>query len=313
MAQFTIYSSTDASAPVLTDAAGSLVALLDACLVDGYGAKAAAGWTQEYTGSNKAAFKQGAGSGFYLRVQDDAPGTGAGREARMTGYNTMSDVDTGVNPFPTAAQGVGGVAMVVCRKNETAVGTARPWIIFADARTVYVMISWNSGVYGSFVFGDFYTTAAGDTSNCLIVGRAAEAGAGAAATGERLDVFSAINAAVTASFISKTYGNTGASVLLSKHGDGQNSATLNVGIQQYPNGGDGGLYLSRVRVGESALANIRGWMRGYWHYCHAETNMVQTGDLFSGSGDYAGRTFVCFKSGNSGIHVFETSNTVETN
>ncbi|WP_297486902.1 MULTISPECIES: hypothetical protein [Pseudomonadota] len=35
----TIYSSKDASAPALTGIAGSLVAVLDACLVNGYGTK----------------------------------------------------------------------------------------------------------------------------------------------------------------------------------------------------------------------------------------------------------------------------------
>ena len=38
----TIYRSTDASAPVLTGEVGKLVDLLDACLVNGYGAKSAA-------------------------------------------------------------------------------------------------------------------------------------------------------------------------------------------------------------------------------------------------------------------------------
>ena len=45
---FTIYRSTDASPPVLNGTAGSLRALLLACLVDGYGAKAAAGWAETF-------------------------------------------------------------------------------------------------------------------------------------------------------------------------------------------------------------------------------------------------------------------------
>ena len=35
----TVYRSTDASAPLLTNSNGSLIAVLRACLVDGYGSK----------------------------------------------------------------------------------------------------------------------------------------------------------------------------------------------------------------------------------------------------------------------------------
>ena len=309
---FTVYQSSDGSAPVLTGQVGSLVALLDACLVNGYGAKAAAGWTKPYTGTNKAAFLQGGGSGFYLRVQDDGPGTGAAREARMTGYETMSDVDTGTGPFPTAAQGVGGVAMVVCRKSDTADATARNWIVIADDRTVYVLISFLNTAYVAFTFGDFYSFTASDAYNCLIIGKVTETAAGAAVTTERLDAFSVLTSAVTGHFCARTAAATGGSITLGKHGDSANSATVNVGIQQYPNSPDGGLYLARVLVCENGLTAVRGWMRGYWHYCHAQAN-IATFDTFSGTGDFAGRTFLALRSGNSGVNVFETSNTVETN
>ncbi len=43
MTTVNLYQSTDASAPILTGSAGSLVTLLDACLVNGYGTKAGRG------------------------------------------------------------------------------------------------------------------------------------------------------------------------------------------------------------------------------------------------------------------------------
>src|SRR5574342_915592 len=139
MAQFIVYRSSDASAPVLTGQVGSLISLLDACLVTGYGVKPGAGWSKPYTGTNKAAFQNGFGSvQMLLRVDDNGPVTA--REARITGYETMSDVDTGVNPFPTAAQGVGGIAMLVARKSATADATGRDWIIVADERTMYAFV-----------------------------------------------------------------------------------------------------------------------------------------------------------------------------
>ena len=135
MAVPTVYRSDDASAPVITGTAGDLVNALDAILVNGYGSKSAAGWTIAYTGTNKRAYKQGSGLSHLLRV-DDADA----RLARVVGYGTMSDVDTGTNPFPTSAQISGGLYM---RKSISADSTARPWICFATDTTVYLFIYGN--------------------------------------------------------------------------------------------------------------------------------------------------------------------------
>lgn len=48
----TVYRSTDAGAPVLSNSNGSLIAVLKACLVDGYSSKASAGWTAPFTGTS---------------------------------------------------------------------------------------------------------------------------------------------------------------------------------------------------------------------------------------------------------------------
>lgn len=111
----TIYRSSDASAPGLTGQAGSLIGVLDACLVNGYGAKAAAGWAKEFSGTNLAVYRAPSGNRLRIRVND----TGT-TVARVVGYETMTDVDTGVNPFPTAAQVSGGLYV---RKSETADST----------------------------------------------------------------------------------------------------------------------------------------------------------------------------------------------
>ena len=72
MAQFTIYRSADANAPVLNGLAGSLITVLDAILVNGYGTQPSASWTKSFSsGSYYAAYKQGSGSnGCYMWVQD---------------------------------------------------------------------------------------------------------------------------------------------------------------------------------------------------------------------------------------------------
>jgi hypothetical protein len=98
MSQFTIYKSGDASAPSITNVAGTLWKALYAILVYGYGSKSAAGWTVygascdgTYSGATptstrggfinaSSASPTGSGTGFYIDVDDtaDVP-TAAGR------------------------------------------------------------------------------------------------------------------------------------------------------------------------------------------------------------------------------------------
>jgi hypothetical protein len=142
-----VYRSTDASAPVLTGQVGSLIALLDAVLVNGYGALSAAGWTKSFSTTNKAAYRQNAtganntAAPMYLYVDDTGPGAGAAREARACGFETMSAITpTGTGQFPTAALSTIGVGTVVIRKSVSADAVARPWTIVANGQTIYLFM-----------------------------------------------------------------------------------------------------------------------------------------------------------------------------
>jgi hypothetical protein len=135
-----VYKSIDAGAVssglVCNGTPGSLIAILDAVLVNGYPGKSAAGWTKEYSGTNLAAYRMGTGSTsvrMYLRV-DDSGST----SARIRGYVSMTDVDTGVEPFPTNAQFNGGV---YSWKSDTADSVARPWVVIATP-TAFYFLSW---------------------------------------------------------------------------------------------------------------------------------------------------------------------------
>ena len=177
----TLYKSTDASAPSLTGQTGSLVALLDAILVNGYGSQTAAGWTIAYTGTSKRDYKQGSGSnGYYLDIDDSGPGAGSFREARLRGYEAMTALATGTNAFPTSAQATNGVA---CRKSTTADATARPWYCVADATCFYLFVDTGDFTNPSYSmavhFGDFFSYKSGDTYNTILIGRNAENTGGA--------------------------------------------------------------------------------------------------------------------------------------
>ena len=88
-------------------------------------------WEKKFSGTNKAVYRStdAAGSGFCLRVDDTGTTT-----ARVVGYETMSDVDTGVGPFPTAAQVAGGGYV---HKSASANATSVKYTLFADSRMIY--------------------------------------------------------------------------------------------------------------------------------------------------------------------------------
>jgi len=228
------YNSTMAGAPILNGTAGSLIAVLDACLINGFNlvsldslvvaggvltgtkaghgfvvdqviatsasepeligewtvrsitsstftadatgvsnvsgsgalsAKAApAGWQKLYSGINKAVYKSNdpTNNGCVLRVDDT--GTTA---ARIVGYETMSDVDTGSGPFPSAAQISGGGHW---QKSYQANTTARGWDIFADTlRFIYAgQPSLNAYADFAHFFGQYASEKSGDGYGTLL-------------------------------------------------------------------------------------------------------------------------------------------------
>ena len=140
MTTVTVYRSTDASAPTLEGVNRTLVALLDACLVNGYGAQSAAGWTIAYTTTNKRVYRNSAtdGTGFYLNVDDSGSGSGGAQEALMTGFQTASGIGAGSGQFPTSGQLRQGIGAVVCRKSNAATSAARAWTLIADDTVFYL-------------------------------------------------------------------------------------------------------------------------------------------------------------------------------
>ena len=303
MAAPTVYRSSDASAPTITSTKGTLVTALDAILVNGYGSQSAAGWTIAQTTTNKRDYQQGGASNkMILSVNDDGPGTAVGQEARFTGFVTSTGLGTGTGQFPAAN--------LFIRKSVEATGgsTTRQWVCIADTRTVYMFIFTvdTPGTALAFGFGDIYSYASGDTLKCGIWGRTTEASGTASV--DSLDKLAASFAAIGGNYLASSYTGLGGPINSGKIGDsGKGSATTLSGSVGFPNAPDGGLYLSRVFVLEPTGAYVRGYMRGFYHLLHAISN-VNDGDTFSGSGYYAGRTFMVVKqSGNSGAYVIETT------
>lgn len=317
MSQFTRYTGT------VTGVAGSLITALDAILVTGQS------WTTG-TNGNRSWYRPPSGNQLYLSVDDS--GVVTAKEARITGWEQQPTITaspiTGTNPFPTAAQNAAanGVANVIARKSFSADGTARNYIAFADARTIYMFILTTDAngagtTYCGFMFGEFYSLlSSADAWNTMIVGRTAENSA--TLTNEKLDsINTSLGAVVGGHYIARAYNGLPASngsLAIGLHGDYMKSAGngLLVGGASslvYPNPVDGGLYMSPIWVVEVAGPLIRGRMRGLWQLCHPTASFAH-GDTFTGVGDLAGKTFEVIKpSGNVALFCIETSNTLEVN
>lgn len=294
---WTLYKSTDASAPTLNGTVGSLVALLDAVLVNGYGAKAAAGWTKDYTGTNKAVFRNASGSisRTYLRVQDDGPGAQAAREARLRLYSTMSDVDTGTLPTPTTAQSTPGI---VVRKSNTADSTARAWFILADEKTAIIVItpgdlaaSLTDLVNVTYV-GDIFSYLTADAQGAFIGGRNAEGATTMAPT----VCIGAYNSPGTYSngcgYVAGSHTGVAGSVLMYSLQPSIAGLIPATGTSlTYPNPVDGAVYIAGPFLVMTSGNIVRGHLRGVNAFCHARTS-VASGDTVTGTGDLSGRTFI---------------------
>lgn len=327
-----LFRSTDASAPVLTGSVGTLITVLDAVLVNGYGSKTAAGWTKPFTATNQAAYRNNVttGTGFYLNVNDTGPGGAGAREARMTGFETMSAVGTGTGQFPLIGQCANGIGSTVVRKSSTADSTARAWYILADETVFTLFIESNDylSACSVFQFGDIYSYHTNDAYRCLIVGRNNENN-GTVNMQETfhlyLNNFNMLYHTCTGHFMARLHTGFGSSLLVGKHSD---HTRMGMGQSGNPNSGGGsgdGQFsgISEYINNGAALCNmgnnwgnttsfqypnavdgglymapvwihhggfVRGYMKGIWAPQHHLP--MNHLDAFSGTGTLSGKSFL---------------------
>lgn len=130
--------------------------------------RAPLGFSKAYSGTNKAVYRADdvASSRLYLRVADD--GTGSAAYARIRGYESMSDVDTGTGPFPTDAQISGGLYW---GKSSAASSTARAWPLIGDSQGFCLFVNQDgSGSWISAAWVDIQSEKAGDAYRTLLIG-----------------------------------------------------------------------------------------------------------------------------------------------
>lgn len=155
----TVYRSDDVGAPTLTSADGGLITLLDAVLVNGYGAKAAAGWSKPFSGTNQAIYRNSVangGMGCFFQIDDSLATTGYtasfAHMTKVTGASNMTGFGAHTEPF------AGGSYSSLPKNSANAPAEVKSWVIVADEHTVIYMLRQDTGANGVTISGtDFYT------------------------------------------------------------------------------------------------------------------------------------------------------------
>ena len=96
LSKFTVYTSSDLNGPgLISGLTGSFISILDACLVNGYTGKPAAGWSKPFgtLSSSLSAYTQGSGSKLTMFVNDAGLNTTSiGKEARIVGWESLTSL-----------------------------------------------------------------------------------------------------------------------------------------------------------------------------------------------------------------------------
>lgn len=326
-----VYRSSDTSAPVLNATAGSMITVLDAVLVNGYGSKTALGWTKPFSGTNTASYKQPAGTtnGFYLDVNDANPNADTNKSARVLGYEAMTAVATGTNPFPTVAQKSTAVQWV--KSTETVVATPVSWVIVGTNKFFFMWVkkvSTDVGSPGGDIgalqgFGDVLSYKTADAYNTMICGVSTASNPATAAELQLVTSNISLTASIPGTFMTRSYTQTGTAVAIGQHCDAHKLSTSAGAFGYsnasqalpYPNGPDTSLYTSSIWVHEASIRELRGIIPGIYAILHDRP--LTTGNTFTGGvgTPLAGKTLEVFSCGYStgaggyGQILLETSDT----
>lgn len=390
------FDSTQIGAPVLNGVAGALIALFDACLVNGFGVgtpdsvviaggvctvtRAAghpmqvgtvallagcvttgagslngeqkvtavttttyafattvtnqsatgtithktspAGWTKLFTGTNLAVYQSPnvAATKMCLRVDD----TGT-TEARVVGYESMTDVNTGVNAFPTSSQVSGGLFWT---KSSAANATANAWMLVADSRTIYTSRAYRSGnvttdqivAHQTHMFGDIVPTKSGDAYGAIISGEiASQAASTVGGTTNGMTYNS--TAAGAGLYMTRAYTGIGTANPTGRAGpvfngvpNNANSGTLALGTP-FPNPTDGGLYVTQQYIFDAQNGTSNDVHRGYSPGFYVSPQLLPPGsfnarDMITGVAGLPGKTLravLCQTNTPGGAAFFDTT------
>lgn len=276
----TLYRSTDASAPELTNVAGSAITVLDACLVTGYGAKAGAGFVKHASStSTVAAFKSGeaTSTGHWLVVTDTATTT----IADLYGVEVLTDITTFTGQFPLFSQNS------QTGTNKSSSATPAPWFCITDGFIFYFGSHYQDDErLNQWAFGDIVPFKVADAYHSLLIGQHSTSHWHGAASG-----YTALNT----HYMPRSYTQTGSSVSVgisaSLVGNTRSGAATSNFI--YPSQIDNGLVLVPAHIVEAApVSSIRGLLPGVYYTPQQVYGSILNYAEFTGIVGLAGKTLM---------------------
>jgi hypothetical protein len=269
--QFKVYDWGDPGAPYLDGTSGSLIRVLEGCLVNGYGSKTPVGWTQPIptvsaSWGYMACFKQPSGSGCTLMVNDGAPTgslTGSGvpvgsfnwgtTDAWATGWEfllgfTGSSVNntgsgqngTGSGQFPMPGmtglnEGLLASGSLSWQKSNSMDQGQRVWRLFGDAYTFYLFVQHNGNdafQYSFYGFGDVFSfKPTPDNYKCAIIGKIRSLNSTAPSV-DPGEYITTATSTVSPFYMQRTFSGRGQAIIVTKVGDA-GKCNLGIGSTNY--------------------------------------------------------------------------------
>lgn len=261
-----------------------------------------AGFAKAFSGTNKAAYRSNdtSGSRPYLQVIDDGSTTGAAREAKTRGYLTMTDVDTGSEPFPTAAQYANGL---MTYKTSTVDTTNRPWVLITDGKTIYFQacmdqsptsLQASGGYLWWMAFGDIISTRPSDPytaflAACHAVNQQVTGSSGANHNGMFVPAVRTANPTSGSCYIVRSYSQAVGAAVMNQMGHGWDQLALgSLGIFSYPHIPDNGFMMTPLLCMQGGV--MRGRMPGV--YEPLQGRVLNQFDTIENVDGYPGRKFM---------------------
>ena len=254
------------------------------------------GWDKVFTGTDKAVYRSAdvTSPRHYLRVDD----TGA-TFARVRGYESMADVDTGTGPFPTDAIMSGGGYWW---GSSVASGAAVRWKLFADGRTLLLAIAPYSHNSTTAIaaplrgFGDPIALRPSGDNWCTFLSAGGSA-ANALQQGSLDGGNPAASSATGLSVAPRAWQGIGSAVVLAPGAltGGSQTSGADPALGAFPSEIDGELKISPMLLAEVGAGKPpRAMVPGVWHISQTGAySLLNDGDLLAGTEDLAGRTLMC--------------------